>query len=69
MEQENPINPPKSNSSYPILKILPQVTTGNHNTCNRNIIHLNNILQTDKKMSKVVNKYNFINSIESTHFL
>lgn len=62
LNRENLINPPENNTSD--LKILPLVTT--HNPNDINIIpvvrQLNNILQTDEKMSEVLKKYNFINS-------
>lgn len=62
LNRENLINPPENNISD--LKILPLVTT--HNPNNKNITpvvrQLNDILQTDEKMSEVLKNYKFINS-------
>ncbi|XP_062571387.1 uncharacterized protein LOC134233429, partial [Saccostrea cucullata] len=61
IDRETLIN--SSNSDNPDTSILPLVTT--YNPRNRNITptvrHLNNLLQTDEKMSKVLEKYKFIN--------
>lgn len=62
LDREYLINPTRSQTSD--LKILHLVTT--HNPRNKNITstvrQLNNVLKTDEEMTKVLEKYTFINS-------